>query len=165
MNNIVDIINNIHGGCFARIYYKSELPLLKEYENAGYKITKFTKTNCRIGVNYNNIGTVIERKKIAKPSNRKYTNNYEWITPNRIAYNRNTNEYYVQIATSTSPYSKSSYVLDMPGKRIFADKITDEMRQYIKPSYIGDDKKPISEVRKIKLNNVISVNQIYAEAI
>ena len=160
-NKIIEAVKNIHGGNFARVYYKSEMPLKAIYKKAGWVIEKYTKTNVRIGVDYNNIATVIERKTNEKPTERNYTNNYEWVIPNRIAYNTKTGKYYLQIATSTSPCTVTRYkIQNDKGETFFVDSLDDLQKQLIIDSYWAS--KPVSEIRKIQLDNVLGINKVVA---
>lgn len=161
VNKIIETVKGIHGGCFTRIRYKSDMPLKAIYKRNGWRIEKLTETTCRIGVDYNNIGSVIERK-AEETSTRNYTNNYEWVIPNRIAFNTNTKEYYIQIATPQVMNTRHRYkITNDKGEVFYLNELTDIYKAVVIDSYWGDKTKG-GEIRRIKLDNVISINKVVA---
>lgn len=157
MNNIEKEIEKIHGGSFFRLAYKSDVPLKAEFKNSGCAITKVTEKTCRLGVNYLNIGTVINRKAVEGEPTRKVTNNYEWIIPNRIAYNSNTGKKYLSIATAKKAATRTKYIITDAKMNVkTVDRLDDVDKEMIINSYFRESTP--TEVQKICLDNILSIN-------
>ena len=157
MNNIENEISKIHGGSFFRLAYKSDVPLKAEFKKSGCTITKVTEKTCRLGVNYLHIGTVINRRETEGEPTRKVTNNYEWIIPNRIAYNTNTGKKYISIATAKKSATRTKYIITDAKMNVkTVDKLNDIDKEMIIDSYFRNSTP--TEVQKICLDNILSIN-------
>ena len=158
MNNIEERIKKLHGGSFTRIAYISELPLKAEYKKIGCKIQKVTEKTCRLGIKYLNIGRVKELREINDKPIKEVTNNYEWIIPNRIAYNTATGKKYLAITNYSKPYIKVKYIITDEKLNVrTVSKLNDDDIEMIIPSYFSS-KKEVPIVQKIVLDNVLSLN-------
>lgn len=148
---IMNSVNSIGGGRIASISYKSSVPVNASSKKSGIRIEKVTSKKVRIGVKYENIKGVVKSETERK-------NNYSWVTPNRIAFNSNTNKHYVRITRLSGRYnkSKSSYILMMAdGTRREISK--EELMNYVIPSYFNKNGE-IPEVQNISIENVIRIN-------
>ena len=155
--SIENEIAKIHGGSFFRLAYKSDVPLRAEFKKSGCSITKITEKTCRLGVNYSNIAAVISKRETEGEPTRKVTNNYEWIIPNRIAYNTNTGKKYISIANAKKAATRVKYIVTddkMNVKTI--ENLGDFEKEMIIGSYFRNGEVP--EVQKICLDNILSIN-------
>lgn len=155
MKTIEERVRELHGGSFTRVAYKSELPLKADYKKSGCKIEKVTEKTCRLGVAYMNIGKVKESN---KESTREVTNNYEWVIPNRVAYNTKTGKKYLAITNYSKPYVKVKYIITDEKLNVkTVSKLDSKDIEMVIPSYFSSNKEtPI--VQKVLLENVLSVN-------
>ena len=97
---IMEAAQNVVNGRIVRIGYTSELPLKKDWQDKGYRIYKLTETSVRLGVKYDNITEVIEKRAAAGAYGRSArANNYTWIIPNKVQFNSNTNRTYLRCTT------------------------------------------------------------------
>ena len=151
---IINAVSKIGNGQYVRICYQSELPLKASFkkQNPGSKIIKVTETTVRLGVDYDNIQSVIDRKSNESPDKEKknYTNNFSWIIENVVKYNSNTDKNYLCVATVKNHSNSHSVIYNN-------DKETsiEEVKENIIPSYFnkGSDR----EVYTIKFDNIIKI--------
>lgn len=139
-----------------RIRYKSEMPVKAEFKKQGIRIIKVTEATVRFGVDYEHIGTVIERK-----SDESYTpavreNNYEWVVENKICHNSKTDKDYVRFATlNGGAHKKVIYILvDSLEETYDVETLTEEQMNYVQNSYWN---RTTPEVQNISFENIISV--------
>lgn len=162
---IIEAVSNVKNGCITRITYKTELPIKAEFKKQGYKIVKIVETSVRFGVDYFNIGSVVERKaKEAEegkvPVVRK--NPYEWIIDNKVKHHIEKDRYYVVAANLNGGHNtKSKYVLigSAIGNLDMGDEIDPHYTHIVLDSYF---KKSSSggEVRTIAFENIIRINDL-----
>jgi len=158
MKTIEEKVKELRGGSFTRVAYKSELPLKADYRKSGCKIEKVTEKTCRLGINYLNINKVKEMKEINGEPTRKVANNFEWVIPNRIAYNTKTGKKYLAITNYSKPYVKVKYIVTDDKLNVkTVSKLDSEDVEMVIPSYFSSNEEmPI--VQKVLLENVLSVN-------
>ena len=99
-DQIMEAAQNVINGRIVRIGYTSELPLKKDWVEKGYRIYKVTETSVRLGVKYDNITEVMQkRSQMPAGETRQRTNNYTWVIPNKVQFNSNTNRTYLRCTT------------------------------------------------------------------
>lgn len=99
-DQIMEAAQNVVNGRIVRIGYTSELPVKKDWAQKGYRIYKVTETSVRLGVKYDNIAEVMQKRATAGASGRPArTNNYTWVIPNKVQFNSNTNRTYLRCTT------------------------------------------------------------------
>ena len=153
LNEVISKVAGIRGGTMVRISYKTELPIKAAAKKEGIRIVKFVESTVRIGVNYDNIKSVIERKRNNPVSEHKESN-YTWIIKNRICANEKTGSKYMRIATvPKNSNTRVNYFIETPNECIFSEILTDSEKELVQNSYWAP--KPSSEVRNIKIENII----------
>jgi hypothetical protein len=165
---VINVVNNIESGRFFRICYESEVPLnaaTKKQKNV--HISKVVETTARTGVEYNNIERVIERKETKSDDApvRAWTNNYEWVIPNKVKYNSNTKKNYLQIAPITKGgNTKVKYVISTDGNDIEVDPSNFESvaKDYVIPSYFNK-RGDVPEVMTINCENIVRIDNVVAD--
>lgn len=162
---ILEEISKIGNGQIFRLGYRTELPVKAEYRNNGMKITKFTESSVRIGVNYSHIARVIEKRAQLEQevfSTRK--SNYTWLIKNRVRHNSNTKKDYLYVSTFNKGHNTTTkYIISCPKEGIFvtADNIEDTpYKNCIINSYFT--KKETPEVKNISFENIYKINSIEA---
>ena len=159
---ILSATNAIRGGSIGRVTYKTELPIKSEFKKQGYRIIKIVETSVRFGVNYHNISSVIARKNDATPSDRKVTNNYVWLSKNRIKYNTNTHKHYLVVASlPVGHHTKVKYILEgsIMGTLDMGNAIDGPYKHIVLDSYFKRSN-DCNEIRTISFENVIAINKI-----
>ena len=99
-NQIMAAAANCRNGSYIRVGYSKELKMLKDWQERGIRAYKLTETTVRLGVAYNKIAAVVARKaaEADKPKVER-ANNWSWVIPNKVKYNSNTGNTYLQVAT------------------------------------------------------------------
>lgn len=155
---IMEVINTIKKGTMFRISYKSELPVKALYKNMGYKVIKVVSETVRTGIDYDNIGVVIERKSNQVENDRPArANNYEWVIKNSVLYNSNTDKYYVRVVPliKNGANKKVKYEVVTPEGTSELEKLSEEIKERIQNSYFSDKVAPA--VKNIGFNNIITL--------
>lgn len=164
MNNaIINEIKRIGGGQMTRIVYGSDLPIKAEFKKLGYCIRKVVESTVRIGVNYNNIAEVVAKRENETPNEtaHKKVSNYEWLVPNRICYNSNTEKTYVRVAplNKGGANRKSEYIVTAPnGITKIVSSLDAEESNMVQNSYWTSNNRPV--VQNISVENIIRVNKV-----
>ena len=157
MNKLFEqVVNNLKAGVFARITYKTELPVKAAYKNQGFKVVKTTSSTVRFGINYRNIKSVIERKnEVEEDSKKTWTNNYIEVIKNKISFNTSTNKFYLNVyPIKKGNNSNSTYILIYPdGFEVVGD--INFIKEYVIPSYFN---KSQTEMFRVNVDNVLSIN-------
>ena len=111
-NQIMAAAANCRNGSYIRVGYSKELKMLKDWQEKGIRAYKLTETTVRLGVAYNKIASVIARKaaEAGKPKVER-ANNWSWIVPNKVKYNSNTGNTYLQVATVNGGHNTHSQFL------------------------------------------------------
>lgn len=131
--------SNCGNGRYIRLGYSKELPVTDAWREKGIRIYKLTETTVRLGVNYRNLASVKAREDVpAKPSTR--TNNWEWVLPSKVKYNKNTNKMYLQVYTVKGGHNtKNTFLIHTPGEGwITLEKPEYELSEYslmVDPKY------------------------------
>lgn len=157
-NEIMGILNRIPAGRFFRMKYSSEMKVKAEHKKKGISVTKVTETTVRTGVAYANISAVAEYKATHEPKRSKpATNNWEWVSPNRVKYNTNTKKTYAVVATVPNGSNSDVYyiVTDANGSRMVTPDELD--KSLMQDSAWGSGSYPNS-VRTIAFDNIIEIN-------
>lgn len=157
-------LDKISNGRIARIGYRTFLPLKAEFKKDGMEIIKFTDTSVRIGVSYDSIESVKERKLLNEGTpSRKTVNSYIWLIKNRIRYNKNTEKAYLYVATLNKGHNTNSrYIVNYPKKGIFTtlDSLEgSEFKDCIINSYFSKKSNP-REVYNIAIENIYKINKL-----
>lgn len=155
LESIIAAVKGIRHGTMCRISYKSEPTLKAECRKKGIKIVKYTEATVRLGVKYDNIGSVIERKTAEGyvPTNREYDG--YWLVDNILYHNNKTGTDTLRVTNVPEHANKHSYfvITDENGVEQTVDTLSDEQREYITNSYFGN--RGFSEVQSIKVDNVL----------
>lgn len=155
LESVLNAVKEIRHGAMCRIFYKSEPTLKAEWRKKGIKIVKYTESTVRLGVNYENIGSVIERK-----SNEDYVpvhHEYDgyWLVANILYHNNRTGTDTLRVTNVPKHANKHSYfvITDENGVEKTVDMLSDEQKEYITNSYFGN--RGFNEVQSIKVDNVL----------
>lgn len=155
---IYEAIENAKNGAITRVGYTSDVSVAAAFKKVGISIKKFTEMTCRLGVDYDNIESVIEKKeqRLAEgyiPQQRE--NNYHWIIKNKIAHNDKTGLDYLRITTIPNNNSHIKYyeLNDNGNKSIITEE---EVKKYAIASYWNKSSDPV-EVFNVKLDNVFKI--------
>ena len=156
-DTIISSISAVKNGSFCRIKYKSELPLKAEFKKKGYRLVKITEATIRFGVDYEHIGSVIERKSAEgyqEPAQRE--NNYSWIIENKVLHNSKTDKDYIRFATVKHGANKKTIyiVVDEFNEDVIVENLNDEQKSYVQNSYWN---RVAPEVQNVLFENVISI--------
>lgn len=152
---LVDVINQISGkknGTWFSVKYKSHPSVKASFKKLGITVVKYSDNVVRTGVSYDNIGSVIRKKSsedyVPAP---KRENNNEWVIPNKILFNNNTNKYSVRLGFCNGHKAKVSYkAYDVNGNEIPFDK------DYVIDSYWNKPTTDLS-VMNIAIDNIVSI--------
>lgn len=157
MNNKLNkFISDIPGGRFFRLRYISHLPVKAEFEKQGFAIFKIVNITARTGVKYTNIKGV-ELSDKTKSGENNGMNNWEWIIPNKIKYNSNTDKEYLVIAPiKDGSNAKSTYILSTPTETKVCSK--EDIENYIiKSHWTKENNRPIN---MINTENILCVGNV-----
>ena len=148
---IANILNTKRNGTWFSIKYNSKPDVKAAFAKMGIKVVKSTETIARTGIKYDNIASVIARKKAegyVAPVVK--TNNNEWFIPNKISYNTNSCKYSVRLGYCNGHKAKVTYrAYDANGNEIPFDK------EYVVNSYWT--KKSSNEVYNVLVENVTEI--------
>lgn len=162
---IIEAVSNVKNGCIARISYRTELPIKAAYKKQGYKIIKVVETSVRFGVDYFNIGSVIERKAAEAEAGKVPVvreNPYEWVIDNKVKRHIAKDKYYVVAAVLNGGHNThSKYILvgSPIGNIDMGSEISPEYRNIVLDSYFNKSSNG-GEVRTIAFENIIRINDI-----
>lgn len=168
---IINRAKQVRPGSFVRLGYCTELPVKAEFKKQGIRIRKITFKTVRLGVHYDNIKKVIERKKALENvtnSNTSRTNNYSWLIPQKISYNSNTDKKYIYAAYAPNSNTVCNYIVESDGNQSYYNQETfmQECRDYIINSYWGDTstnkQKHTPDVFTISLENIFKIGDVVA---
>lgn len=159
-SEIFSIVEKIKNGTCVRIGYKVDVPVYKKFDNITIK--KIVVLTGRLGVKYKNIKTVKERVAANSAKSAINKNNYEWIIENKIKYNKNTDKYYLSVATfSKGSNKKVCYEICNNGKidYIFSKKELKKSKysEMICSSYFNDKD---TEIFSVSLDSVFRINDV-----
>lgn len=158
-NTVVKAVEEVKNGTMVRVSYTSDVKLKKSFRDLGCKVTKIVDTTVRLGVNYSNIRQVIEnRENSNNVETTKRVNNYTWIIPNKIKYNSNTDEYYLQFANVKNHNNiKVKYIVtDECGETSISDSIDSLPKEMF--CAVGGDNMPI--VQTVKVKNILKIGKV-----
>lgn len=161
VEEIINAVSSVGNGRMARICYKSELPVKAEFKKQGVKIVKVTEATVRFGVDYEHIGSVIERKAEDEANGKVYAqreNNYEWVVENKICHNSKTGKDYVRFAhVNEGSNRKVIYIIvDSLSETTIAETLDDSTKNLVQNSYWNRTSAP--EVQNISTENVLRIN-------
>ena len=155
--SLINAIEEIPAGRLFRIKYSTEVELTKDAKEKGFKLIKTTETTTRTGVAYKNLKSTIEAMKTKLISNKpKRDNPWEYISENRIKYNKNTHLIYLCLANIRKGHNtKISYRLYNENKQ-YIDFTFDELNKFVNLVKKTDEEfKPYITV---KLENIREIN-------
>lgn len=158
-NAVVKAVEEVKNGTMVRVSYASDVKLKKAFRDLGCKVTKIVDTTVRLGVNYSNIRQVIEnRENSYNVETTKRVNNYTWIIPNKIKYNSNTDEYYLQFANVKNHNNiKVKYIVtDECGETSISDSIDSLPKEMF--CAVGGGNMPI--VQTVKVKNILKIGKV-----
>ena len=158
-SEIINAVSAIKNGCMCRIKYKSDLPIKALYKKQGIAIVKITDVTARTGVAYEHLASVIARKSLpdyVTPLSR--ANNYEWIIPNKVAYNTKTLRYSIRIATVNKHNNRKVKYMLIKENHVVEQisELTDDIKAYVQDSYWNRSSAP--EIQNISFENIIAIN-------
>lgn len=156
LENIINAVNAVRNGTMCRVLYKSEMPVKAMFQKLGVSVTKITESTVRLGVAYDHIGTVIDRKSADgyTPSNREYDR--EWIVANKVFRNNRNGIDYVRFASVNNHANKKPiFIIKTDNGEVKCSSLTDEQKQYIIDSYWGKSNSP--EIQDIRVDNVLRI--------
>ena len=157
---IIEALNNIHPGSFVRIGYRTELPLKSSFSKQGCKIVRVSESTVRTGINYNNIGSVIEERMGRLEAPRARRKVITSVIKNKIYKNLDTDQMYLRVyPTRKGTNKKNTYlVTNADGSRYFSHTVDSNMKEMIRDSYFTDKFRPVS---MIKIDNVYRIGDTY----
>lgn len=161
-SSIFNTVKSIPNGQMVRVNYCSDMPLKAEFKKLGWKITKHSDVTVRLGVDYEHISNIIEAKANGEIHDSTATSNYEWVIANKICYNRKTDKYYLRVTSIHNNNSKHICydITDENGNVVNVETLNDTNKNMVQNSYWNRSGAP--EVQNIKLENIISVNGVFA---
>lgn len=165
--NLIEAVSKIGNGRICRIGYRTELPVAAEYKKQGLRIIKVTERSVRVGIKYSNIASVTERMK-GKRKSTSIMRNFVWIVPNKVKFNNNTQQYYLQVANVNKNHrTHTKYFITWPEKNIyrFTDDIEDSpYKNCIINSYFAKKESIVNgeEIQTINFKNVYKINKLEA---
>ena len=152
---LVDVINKMNAkknGTWFSVKYKSQPTVKANFKKLGISVVKYSENVVRTGVAYDRIGAVI-RKKLAEnyvPAPARENHN-EWVIPNKILFNNNTNKYAVRLGFCNGHKAKVDYkAYDINGNEIPFEK------DYVIDSYWNKPSTDLS-VMNITIDNLVSI--------
>jgi len=146
--------NNLGKGRICRIEFESEVPVKAVYKKQGIRVIKCIKTSVRCGVSYSHLPNVIAKRSEEGYKASERTNNFEWVIPNVLTHNTNTNKDYLYVA----PMKKNSRTSVI--YKIIEDGIVKEA-SYFNKDYAIDSywtKKEVPDIMTIAINNIKKIN-------
>lgn len=168
-DKLIKKVTDIGNGRIVRVGYRTELPVKAYFYKKGLKIIKFTEKSARVGVNYHNIRSVVERLKNRqeKDTKRKSTNNYKWVVENKVKYNLVTTNYYLQVANlNEKSNEKSKFLTIWPEEGIYLFTETLEGSPYknciIDSYFTKNNGISGNEIQTIKFANIYKFNDLEA---
>lgn len=168
-DKLIKKVTDIGNGRIVRVGYRTELPVKADFYKKGLKIIKFTEKSARVGVNYHNIRSVVERLKNRqeKDTKRKSTNNYKWVVENKVKYNLVTTNYYLQVANlNEKSNEKSKFLTIWPEEGIYLFTETLEGSPYknciIDSYFTKNNGISGNEIQTIKFANIYKFNDLEA---
>lgn len=167
-NQIMAEAANCRNGRYIRVGYSKELKVLKDWQARGIRVYKLTESTVRLGVSYNKIASVVARKaaEADKPKVER-ANNWSWIVPNKVKYNSNTGNTYLQVATvNGGSNTRNQFLVYDPlmGWQLF-NKMEWEMSEYYLMTDIKSReprKGPAPEVYTITFDNIYKLGSTRA---
>lgn len=152
-SEVEKIIKDKKSGRFFSICYEVEVPIQAQYKNE-FKLKKIEKQVVRTGIKYQNINvvkpTLIER---IFPK----TNVRNWLIPNKVFENINTNEVYLRVGIlSENSHKVSTYILTdlKTGKAKTYER--NDIIKYMLKSYAKTEEE-FRPIKEIKISNIISI--------
>lgn len=158
-NTVVKAVKEVKNGTMVRVSYASDVKLKKAFRDLGCKVTKIVDTTVRLGVNYSNIRQVIENRENSNNADTiKRVNNYTWIIPNKIKYNSNTDEYYLQFANVKNHNNvKVKYIVtDECGETSISDSIDSLPTEMFCATGSGN----MLIVQTVKVKNILKIGKV-----
>ena len=155
-----EIINR-KAGTLTKVVIKSDMTskLNAASKHNGYRVEKITEMTCRVGIDYNNIKSVKERKaEMVEQSTRQYTNPYEVVVKNRIKKHKDTGVEYAILAPNPKSKAKTKYVIIHGSDVRTVDQLSEEDKKLFQPSAFAEHKQ--AEIMTVKLENIITFNGI-----
>lgn len=159
IQNIVEAINATRNGAMCRVEYKSEMPLKAASKKEGISIIKITESTVRFGVDYDNIGTVIERRSAEdyQPAHREYDRT--WIVDNKVYHNNKNGTDYIRFANVNNHANKhASFIVRTPDSEIIVSELTDEQKGHVIDSYWNKEH-TTPEIQDIRAENIIRIGK------
>ena len=155
INEVIKRMSEIKGGTMVRVVYRTEMPV-KAKMKPEVKIIKTTEVTMRIGVDYDNISSVIERRSNSE-STRKCENNYTWIVENRVCVNSKTGCTYARFTTVPNHGNPHiTYTIEKVTETYETEELTDEEKSWVRDSYWTGKE---SEVRNVKIENIVCIGK------
>lgn len=158
-DTVVKAVKEVKNGTMVRVSYTSDVKLKKAFRDLGCRVTKIVDTTVRLGVNYSHIKQVIENGSNSDTvESNKRANNYSWVVPNKIKYNSNTDEYYLQFATVKNHNNiKVKYIVaDECGGTTISDSMDSLPTEMFCAT--GSGNMPI--VQTVKVKNILKIGKV-----
>lgn len=146
----LEVLNEVKNGTIGTIVYESDVPVTKEAKESGIEVKSITKKFVRFGASYKNLIKDIQKAEVSKPR----ANNYEWLIPNKVSYNSNTQKEYMRISNINKKIISREYVVTS-GDTVNVFERLDDIKEFLKP-LSSSYSKPI--VQNVKLDNIVSIN-------
>lgn len=108
---IVTRLLQLRPGSFHRIRYQRPLKFRKAFEEANFGF-KETEGIFRLGINYENLGAVREKREADGSENEGMAPSLQWLVFPRLILNTKTEKIYARIYTANGQIPKVSYTLN-----------------------------------------------------
>lgn len=156
---MVNDIAKIKNGTFTRIKYVTDVPVNALAKKSGVSIKKYVESTVRIGINYTNLASVKNRP---KTQDNVRVNNFVPYLGNKISYNTNTNDYYLNVFTTPNANTKVTYiearVIDGKSIETTLPGNKELLTPWITPSYLKKSDSSI-DMYRVKLSNIMKVGK------
>lgn len=159
---MVNDIAKVKNGTFTRISYVTDVPVNALAKKNGVSIKKCVESTVRIGINYANLASVRNRSKTDNDNTKIRVNNFVPYLGNKISYNTNTNDYYLNVFTTPNANTKvtyiETYVVDGKMVKTTLPGNKELLNPWVTPSYLKKSDSPI-DMYRIRLSNLIKVGK------
>lgn len=159
---MINDIAKVKNGTFTRIRYVTDVPVNALAKKSGVSIKKWVESTVRIGINYANLTSVKNRPKTDKNQVKVRVNNFVPYLGNKISYNTNTNDYYLNVFTTPNANTKVTYIETriVDGKTIHTTLPGNKelLNPWVTSSYLKKSDSPM-DMYRVKLCNLIKVGK------
>lgn len=161
--SVLNDISKVKNGTFTRLCYVTDVPVNALAKKCGVRIKKYVESTVRLGINYGHLASVKNRPHVESDSKPR-TNNFVPYLGNKISYNTNTDDYYLNVFTTPNSNSKVKYVqyMSVDGEDISDTTWYGENKEllspWVTPSYLKKHDTPI-DMYRVKMSNVMRVGK------